>query len=187
MRPRNGGTQPFTVKDYNFAGEADFGTTVRAGKVADNGRKKYTCYGVRELRRDTGVHYCVPCQARALAPVDLSAYKEQLPGTAQQMRHSAHLPKYDESLLPPALRKGNKRGRKPGTSKLGDWKTKLLQAFAARGPMTSEEMVRITGHSSKASLISVCNACFPLKSVGSAWPRQGRGNPAYLYMPKEQA
>lgn len=79
-RRRNGGTQPYTIKDY-----AVF-------------EKLSRCFGEVTLLRDVGVKYCVRCQAKALAPVDLSAYKEQLPGTENQMRHAMHLPKYDESL-----------------------------------------------------------------------------------------
>jgi hypothetical protein len=160
MRKQNGGTLPFKVKQQSVEGL----------NCADglNG-------SLKELRRDVGVRYCVRCQAKALAPVDLSEYKDQLPGTEIQMRHAMHLPKTDESLL-----KVQQANRKCGR-RFGDWRTRLLVAFARRGPLSMNQILEITGHSSACSIHS---GKFELKSVGSVWPRK-RGTPAWLYLPKE--
>jgi hypothetical protein len=53
----------------------------------------------RIRRRDHGEHYCSTC--RFLPVPDIAAqeaYKAQLPGTPNQMKHSMRLPRYDQSL-----------------------------------------------------------------------------------------
>lgn len=171
LRPATS-TETFEVKDFDY--------------VHWGGRGKN--FVTKELRRDRGRRYCMNCQARALAPVDLDSYKEQLPGTSQQMKHSPRLPRTDHTLdiinqmvvtktsrvvLTAADRRQRAAAVQTHTikSRLGDWKSKLLIAFAHRGPLSYEQMREITGHKHAGSIAAAISWSFPIVRVGSVWPR----------------
>lgn len=104
-------------------------------------------------RRDRGTKYCKTC---AYNPVpDLAgqeAYKAQLPGTEQQMRHAMHLPKYDATLVPlgratQAHQIRNtvqrvKRITEPMES-VAAWTQAIYAALAERGRLTMEEICEL--------------------------------------------
>lgn len=103
-----------------------------------------------ELRRSPGIRYCPHCIGRALLPniEEQEAYKAQLPGTPNQMRHSTHLPKYDDSLLPIARQTRshsiNKKPQPKSSRRRHDpeeWLPRVKQAFAEKGRLKAEDLV----------------------------------------------
>ena len=115
-----------------------------------------------EVRRDTGIRYCIHCQMRGTSPVDLSSYKELHPGTEQQMRHALHLPKYDRPKDPQT-----KTPRKYTRSYEG-WEDKLRVALGS-GPMTRIAIADVIGCSMTALYSRLVK--FDLEIVGNVWPR----------------
>ena len=86
-------------------------------------------------RRDHGEKVCRKCRYNPVPDIAAQEeYKAQLPGTPNQMRHSAHLPKYDTSLIPP-------ESDWQKTRRLAkEWRTAVLAAFQAKGELTAEQM-----------------------------------------------
>jgi hypothetical protein len=118
------------------------------------------------------VKYCQACQARMLLPVEDSEYRELLPREVE-MRHSNHLPHYDDSLIPE--RKLVRKYSAPV------WAEPLKMRLAAE-LMTYREMLAITKHCSVESLThSIRAAGIKLAHVASVWPRPSIGVAPRLY------
>jgi hypothetical protein len=108
-----------------------------------------------ELRRGQGSRYCKECVGRSLMPnlAEQEEYRDQFPGSESQMDHrSMHLPRYDDSLLPPEARGkftqahkiagtiGDHRRKRCSAQEMMAWKQDLVRLFAERGSLSCEDM-----------------------------------------------
>lgn len=126
---------------------------------------------MERLRRDINVRYCKRCQWKALTPVDLSEYKEQFPGTENQMRHSIHLPKYDM--------------RSPVIERRG-WVARVVAAIELDGPLSIEKIGMIADMKTTSVRASVKHHRYTLLPVASLYPRKSCMGPALkLYVLKK--
>ena len=124
--------------------------------------------------RDEGSRqkYCAPCVGRMLLPMNLDDYKDALPREAVQ-GHSHRLPHYDNSLLPKEQRRVYTRRPAPRkiqtTHRYGNWKERLMEAFAERPRMTAQEIQDIINcPGAPWSAVNLCYNCdFPIVPVGS--------------------
>lgn len=106
--------------------------------------------GESALRKDHGQRFCKGCRGRHLQP-DIEAqekYMAQLPGTAQQMRHAPHLPKYDHTLEPVGCEtSAHKVSAIPVRRRKSrvdyDWRSLVRAAFSAKPRMTAEDICEI--------------------------------------------
>jgi hypothetical protein len=98
-------------------------------------------------RVESGERYCAKCKY-APAPElraekllkDQENYKAQLPGTPNQMRHSMHLVRHDESLKPkkPYLHKGKSMAEIREVTRA--WHNAVIGEFAKKGKLNAEEL-----------------------------------------------
>lgn len=138
----------------------------------------------KTIYRDTGIKFCSECYHRYLMPVEEQVYRETLPKIAHHPQRLIH---FDDSLLPQPQQKEKRkvvaRVRIPLTSRkqLGDWKLRLRNAIAERGPLSMNDMIGITGHKNYNTLkVNLIRA--GAQTVGSVWPRNKMGQPARLYI-----
>lgn len=123
------------------------------------------------VKKDIGQRYCPRCRTNMLLPVDDQDYREQLPREAE-MKHSHHLPKYDESIKRNYHRVYRKR------ISYGDWIFRLLQANQ-QGPINYSQMLEITGMKTAGNVHSNLKYHgFQLVIVGHVFPRKSCMGPA---------
>jgi hypothetical protein len=131
----------------------------------------------KTIYRDEGERFCKNCRTRMLLPPELTqereAYQNEMKSVVPNL--SKHLIRYDNTLLNPTRRR-----------KISDWKAKLTEAFISRGPLSTREIVEITGHhliENYSAIIQIIRiAGFRVVVVGSVWPRKScMGSAPKLY------
>lgn len=136
--------------------------------------------------KDVGQRYCMECQRRGAAPIDLSEYKAQLPTEAQQ-KHSYHLPHYDDSIAPAMVQKHvtnvmpvpPKRGR----CRTPTIKDRIINAFREHAKLSFEQLVDVVPEllTPMRAAQHVHGTGIRLKRVGSAERRVNRGIAPGIY------
>lgn len=152
------------------------------------GAAVYTNQEPGVVLKDTGQRYCFECQRRAIAPVDLSEYKAQLPTEAEQ-KHAYHLPHYDDSLVPkvakthvtnvmPTPPKCRTRG--PSRPELKD---RVRAAFAEHVKLTLEQLVDCVPEflTPRLAYVYLRRNRIPLERVGWGDRRVECGRPPAIY------
>lgn len=119
---------------------------------------------------DTGKRYCNACVRTTMSPVDDQEYREQLPKEAE-MRHSHHLPKYDESVAEFPKRKTPVMSSRSIRRYAGNWLNQLLVAVEKQ-PMTREEIAALTGVKYNTISSLLAHYGFSLVIRGNVWPRK---------------
>lgn len=146
------------------------------------------CVALFARRAQSGILYCAKCRGRALMPDPSTAtFAAALP-TEGEMKHSNHLPRYDDSLLPKEHRRVYTTQPKPAPARrayrsYGNYVERLRLVIAKRGPMSLEDMQEIVGCPGGPSHVNALlrGQGILLRRCGNAPRRSPNGPPPGLF------